>query len=177
MKKSITLLIGLLVLTFGAIGIYQELTKPSITALRLTCHKETTTFERPYGTKAEIQTAQRLLQEGAYSITASAQPSKYMKSRLFESVSLAQTDTILRNLLAPPKTSENNVSINYAIYENDKMDPGKKSPKSKLFEGYVTFEYRLEKKLIYKVQIDFMDPQGKDISRRIECAVASFMSI
>ena len=63
------------------------------------------------------------------------------------------------------------------VYENDKKDPGKKTPKSKKYAGYLTATFKIDNKKVYKIQTDFMSLQGEDIPQRISCIVKSVMTL
>jgi len=67
--------------------------------------------------------------------------------------------------------------VSYYTRENDIKDPGKKTKKSKLYAGYLVFEFKLHDKTVYKTQTDFQDKQGKDIADRVSCVIRSFMKI
>jgi len=184
MKKYIYIvLIGVLCYFIGE-SIYVEMTKDSTPgkAKRLECQKKVTTFERVFD-KEEIINFQETIKSGSINFTSDIEKAKYSKSTLFESVSLENIDVILKDSLLEYKVtnSENvtsNYKIHYYIYENDKDDPGKKSKKSKNYAGYVVFEIKnISNKLIYKIQIDFMDHKGSDIDQSIRCIVKSVMSI
>jgi len=164
-------------LLFLGYGVYSQLsTKPA--PKRLACHEKTTTFERTYGTPQAIKTAQHLLREGAYSIAIKTQPSVYMPSQLFTWVKApVLTQAFVSAIGTAPSVQPARVGIDCLIYENDKEDPGKKSPKSKRYAGYVVASLLLDNTLLYKIQIDFMDPKGNDIAERVACAVASIMSL
>lgn len=68
------------------------------------------------------------------------------------------------------------VIIDYFVYENDKEDPGKKTAKSKLYAGFIYLNFKLKDESVYDVQIDYKDLQAKDLAKRINCAIASFLS-
>lgn len=177
---------ALLVLVALAIvyGVYSKFSTPSPRASRLDCQEEVACFERRMAEPATIQQAQTLLKSGAYRIASSIQPAKYMTSRLFGYVDTNTTDRALETAIAriaatEERAAETNATLllDYLIYENDKEDPGKKNKKAKLYEGYLNFAFKLEGETLYKFQIDFMDPQGRDIPKRFECAVRSFMTL
>lgn len=90
-------------------------------------------------------------------------------------------DTMIRKQIDLNKNvSENNdkrLIIDYFIYENDKKDPGKKTAKSKLYAGYLVFHFLIADEKVYRLQIDFMDMQGKDIEEKIQCMMKSILSL
>jgi hypothetical protein len=166
-------------------SIYKEATKSSSSRLkRIACHSEVVCFERLYGTPDEISTAKALLQAHRFRLNASVERSVHMKSRLFEVVKPADVEVLVDKAFkagfTPAAAMPNDVeplTIDYYIYENDKLDPGKKTPKSKLYTGYLVFNLIHNGKKLYKFQIDFMDPDGKDIEQRIRCAVESIRTL
>jgi len=181
MKKYIIVFIVVFIGYLVGNSIYTEMSKDKTPgkAKRLACQKATTTFERGFGID-EIKVAQNLLIEGNVKFTSSIEKSRYAQSRLFDFISLSDTDKIFQNALdqyikADGMQSENPLKISYNIYENDINDPGKKTKKSKLYAGYIVLEVKNENnKIIYKVQRDFMDKKGADIAQSIQCCVDSF---
>lgn len=165
-------------------SIYQEITKDKVPgkAKRLDCQKRVTTFERVYGLD-EVKIIQDAIKNGNIDFTSSVEKSIHMRSVLFEYISLKQTDQMFNQALfsyvkKEPKIDITPYKLSYTIYENDKLDPGKKTKKSKQYTGYVVLELKNKtNQIIYKVQIDFMDHKASDISQSINCAVKSLMSI
>lgn len=164
-------------------GIYGELTKPPMKPQRLPCQKEVSCFERAYTDQAARDRVIDLLAQRAYRIETSTRPSVYMPSRLFDTLDPVATEAMVRAAIARhlPLREKNGgdtetVVIDYLIYENDMQDPGKKSKKAFLYQGYVVLGFKYAGTIVYKVQIDFMEPMGKDIERRIDCAIQSFIT-
>ena len=104
-----------------------------------------------------------------------------MPSHLINILTIKQANETLDNVIKKYITSNipNNkkLIIDYYIYENDKEDKGKKGLKSKLYAGYLLFEFKLNNKLVYKIQTDYMNIDGKDIEERMDCVIKSFLSI
>ena len=75
------------------------------------------------------------------------------------------------------KNQDKKVSLNYYVYENDKEDSGKKNSEAKKYAGYLMFDFKYDKKLVYKIQIDYMDLDAKDLEDRMDCVINSFLSI
>lgn len=181
--KWLGIVTALALALFVGYGIYAQLNKPSVKLRRLPCQQEVTCFERSYAPD-QLQEAVTLLQQRAYRISVSAQPSVYMKSRLFESVDTADIERVIAEAIerripqheGTPAAAEEPLLIQCLIYENDKKDPGKKSKKAFLFEGYLLFSLSLGEKILYKFQIDFMEPKGADIPKRIDCLVQSILT-
>lgn len=69
------------------------------------------------------------------------------------------------------------VQIDTYLYENDKNDKGKKTKKAKLYAGYVVMDFKLDKKSVYKIQVDYMDIDTKDLKNRVDCAIQSFITL
>lgn len=182
MKKYIITFFVLVI--FGLIGnsVYIQMTKDKVPgkAKRLDCHKTTTAFERGYGIE-DIQDAKELLLSGNYKIVSGIDQATYMKSSLFDFIDMEKLDKTLAFFLLQKVQKERKVSellnIEYKVYENDKEDPKKKSDNCKLFRGYVVMKFKNQNnKVVYQVQIDFMDQEGKDIPKTLECAVESFLT-
>lgn len=104
-----------------------------------------------------------------------------MPSHLINILDTKKADEILNKILKKYIQSnienEKKLLIDYYIYENDKEDKGKKGAKSKLYAGYLVFQFKLDNHLVYKVQTDYMNIDGKDIEERMECSIKSFLSI
>ena len=104
-----------------------------------------------------------------------------MPSHLINILTIKQANETLDNVIKKYITSNipNNkkLIIDYYIYENDKEDKRKKGLKSKLYAGYLLFEFKLNNKLVYKIQTDYMNIDGKDIDERMDCVIKSFLSI
>ena len=49
-----------------------------------------------------------------------------------------------------------------------KEDKNKKNAKSKLYAGYLVFEFKLDGKIVYKIQTDYMKQDGSDIENRMK---------
>jgi hypothetical protein len=164
--------VGLLLTYAIGSGIYDQLNyKPLNGGGRLECQTEVIFFENG---KGDVEPVKRLLKERKYSLTSSIQKSVYMESKLFEIVSLQEVDQMVVEKLG--KSSGDGVDIVYFIYENDKLHPGKKGRKSKLYSGYLNFDFQIDGDSIYQSQIDFMELDGSDIEKRLECLLESFFT-
>lgn len=159
---------------------FENTTKTGAKSARLECHKKSTVFERVYD-EVLMKKVQRALQQGDYELLSRAKKAQYMESKLFEYVDMKAVDQLINDTLATYRDAEAKsdmpVTIDYFIYENDKGDPGKKTPKSKLYAGYLHFKVTVEGERVYVIQIDFMDLQGKDIPEKVKCVVESMMTI
>jgi len=184
MKKYIGIFIVVFVGYMIGNSIYIQINKDPTPgkAKRFPCQAKTTTFEKGYS-PAEIKIAQELLTQGGVSFKSSVEKSVYESSKLFDHIKLADMDKVMQKALdsyvtvSKYKDGKNPLKVSYYIYENDIKDPGKKTKKSKLYAGYVVLQIKNNKnRVIYKVQIDFMDFQGSDISSKIECSIKSFMT-
>ena len=159
-------------------GIYSQFFKKGARATRLDCQKKVIFFEK-LRDKSLIDEAKNALLSKNYDINSSIRKSYYMKSQLFKYVDKNKIDIVLKNkidTLSTKKLKTDTLKIKYVIWENDKNHPGKKNPKSKLFMGYIVFEFYLKNRLVYESQIDFMDKKGKDIPSRLDCALKAFLS-
>ena len=180
MKQYISIFIGVFLFVILGNSIYTQVTKEpeSAKAKRIPCQKNVTSFERGSGNE-DIKIAQQQLQSGNFYFTSTIEKPVYMESKLFEYVKLDNTDKIvqetLNSYIKNNKYKKTKLKISYNIYENDIKDPGKKTKKSKLYAGYVVFKfYNKNNKVIYQVQIDFMDRQGTDLVQSIKCSIKSF---
>jgi hypothetical protein len=182
MKKYIIAFFVLVIFGLIANSVYTQMTKDKVPGKvkRLDCHKKTTAFERGYGLE-DIKDAQELLLNGNYKITSGIDKSTYMQSTLFDFVDMEKLDKefsffVLQKVNAEKKANEI-LQIEYKVYENDKEDPKKKSDNCKLFRGYVVMKFKNKNnKVLYQIQIDFMDQEGKDIPKTLECGIESFIT-
>jgi hypothetical protein len=165
---------------FIGFGIYSKVTHKGAKAYRLDCHNEVVVFENVYD-KDIFKEVQSLILSGNYELKSEIRLSKYMATQMSKYVNMQDVDKLVDNqiksYIKDKKSDDKKVLIDYYVYENDKEDPGKKTPKSKLYAGYLHFNYKLDDKSIYRFQIDFMDLQGKDISSRVDCAVKSLVTL
>ncbi|MEA3384666.1 MAG: hypothetical protein U9Q20_08385 [Campylobacterota bacterium] len=182
MKKYIGIFVSVFILTLIGNSIYEEMTKDETPgkAKRLECQKSVTTFERGFSND-DIKTAQDLLKSGNVVFSSTIEKAIYAQSKLFEFIKLEDTDKIvqqeLNKYIVKKDPQDEKMNLSYNIYENDIKDPGKKTKKSKLYAGYVVFQVKNKNnKLIYKVQIDFMDKKGADIANSIKCSIKSFVT-
>ncbi len=164
---------------FGS-EVVRIVTKKGPNIERLECHTKSTTFEYVY--KKELVTVmQDAIKSSNVEIKSKFKLSKYMQTKLATHISLEQVDTMIQKQidLHNDRTKDNTkkLFIDYFIYENDKEDPGKKTAKSKLYAGYLVFNFFLEGEKVYRLQIDFMDMQGKDIDKKVNCAIASVLTL
>ncbi len=183
MKNKIWIIVAILALAIFGNEIYKQVNKKpkSAKATRLDCQKVAVTFEKVVK-KDLIENLQQTLKSGDYTLDVWADKAKYMKSVMFEYVDIKAIDKDIREKIKNyPLDIEakkiNDIFVDVMVYENDKKDPGKKTKKSKLYAGYLEFAFKVDKKVVYKIQIDFMDLKGEDISERISCVVKSVMSL
>jgi hypothetical protein len=83
----------------------------------------------------------------------------------------------INRYLKTKEEKEQKLLIDYYILENDKEDKGKKGTKCKLYAGYLVFEFKLDNKLIYKIQTDYMNIDTSDIPERMDCVIKSFITL
>jgi len=170
------------VLFFYMIGseVVSIVTKKGPNTERLECHTKSTTFEYVYK-KELVKTMQDAIKSGNIEIKSKFKLSEYMQTKLANYISLSKVNKMIQKQIDLHKSvSENNdktLVIDYFIYENDKKDPGKKTAKSKLYAGYLVFHFLIEDEKVYRLQIDFMDMQGKDIEEKIQCMMKSVLSL
>ncbi|QKF81824.1 hypothetical protein [Halarcobacter ebronensis] len=180
MNKFYYLLLTAFVLFFG----YGIITKKSNDSIkkerRVPCQERTTTFEK-ISNKNLATEAIKLFESGNFTIKSRIEQSIYMQSKILNYIDSKKADEILLEKIKPYQKEQisNNkkLLIDYYILENDKEDKGKKSPKSKIFAGYLVFEFILDDKLIYKIQSDYMKIDTSDIPERMACVIKSFITL
>jgi hypothetical protein len=180
MKRTIQiiLIIVFLIVTFK---VFNEISNFDPNMKRLACQNKTVTFEKIFFDNP-IWEANDLIETNNVIITSNIEYSKYMDSHLKNIMTIEQADRLLLNVLKDYRSTETKevdkkLVIDYYIYENDKKDTGKKGKKSKLYAGYIMFEFKLDDQLLYKIQTDYMDIDGKDIKERMDCAIRSFLTL
>lgn len=162
-----------LLATFNSL--YKYLNKPTAKSTRLACHQGVVVFEKVY-LPDQLSILKNQLKSGEFTLDFSVQKAVYMESKLFDFVSADQVKKSIEEIFDHKKDSEK-LLIKALLYENDLKDAGKKSKEAFLYAGYLVFGFVYENKLVYKVQIDFMDKKGADIDKTISCAKESLLSI
>ncbi|ABV67408.1 hypothetical protein Abu_1148 [Aliarcobacter butzleri RM4018] len=182
MTKKIFPILIIIFLAFISYGVFSEITK-SVKNKRLECQTKTTTFEKIFY-DSDIKEAITAFENKNYEINSYIEYSKYMKSNLIDILTNKQSDEILKNIInkyTSTNSKQENLNeklfIHYYIYENDKEDSGKKNNEAKSYAGYLVFEFKYNKKLVYKIQIDYMKLDANDLENRMDCAIQSFLSI
>jgi len=179
--KYIYTILAIALLYFVGNDIYKQNTKTVAGAksTRLACHKTSKVFERTYD-NALLEKAQETVRAGEYELTSRIKEAKFMETKMFQYVQLEKVDQMVKDAIAKRKQAdakaEGKVTIDYYIYENDKADPGKKTKKSKLYAGFLRFVLTYNGKKFYSVQADFMNLEGEDIPKSVECAIESLMT-
>ncbi len=180
MKKYILPGILIFIILFVTFAVFEEINKFDPKQKRLVCQEKTTTFEK-IDFENPIWETNNLIESNNFIIKSDIQYSKFMDSHLVNILTVKQADeilnTILKKYITSNTPSEKKLLIDYYIYENDKKDKGKKGSKSKLYAGYILFEFKLDNKLVYKIQTDYMDIDANDIEERMTCAIESFLTI
>ena len=178
--KYIYTIIVIALIYFVGNDIYKQNSKTGAKSTRLACHKTCKVFERVYDDTL-LKKAQESIRTGEYKLTSRIQEAKFMDTQMFQYVHIEKVDQMVKDAIAKKKQAdakaEGKVHIDYYIYENDKADPGKKTKKSKLYAGFLRFIITYNGKKLYSIQTDFMDLEGKDIPKSVECAVESFMTV
>lgn len=175
MFKKLLFGIGFTIFVLLAYAIYTQATKTSCRSLRLECHKETVVFERIY-VQDEVKALKEDIRLRGVSLDLETQKAHYSPSKLFEILDL---EAVRHDILKEFKeaSSQDAPRLHVLLYENDPLDPGKKTKEAKLYAGYLVFSFYRGVDLVYKMQIDFMDKEGKDIAKRIGCVKASFIAL
>ncbi|MDO8454228.1 MAG: hypothetical protein Q7S59_06610 [Sulfurimonas sp.] len=175
----ILIALALAVLGIVAQSVYVQINKTSPRSSRLECHKKSVVYEKIV-VQEKIQTLQNAIKAGNFSVNMTIQKSHYMKTKLFEHLDKKRVEQVFLDKLAKLKADVSAIekaAIELTIYENDKLDPGKKTEEAKKYAGYLIYEFKINGSLIYKIQIDFMDNDGKDIDEKLSCAITSLMSL
>ncbi len=178
MKYIYTILVLMIAFVVG-IFLFQQSVHTGANSQRIECHKTYTVFERIYNDTL-LKNVKDALYAGEYELNSSIKKAKFMPTRLFNYVHLSDVDQLVKDAISAYKKStqktDDKVTIDYYIYENDKADPGKKTQKSKLYAGYLRFTFTYQGIKVYAVQVDFMDPQGRDIDKSVQCAIESVVT-
>lgn len=141
------------------------------------CQKETVCFDKVSGTQEQLTQITQALEKGTVQYHCSVRPSKYMETVITHYITPEMLTDLTANVFGQPlPEAETPLTIECELYENDKLDPGKKSQKCKLFAGYLLYTFKLHQEQIYKIQIDVMDSKGKDIPKRLQCIKESLLS-
>jgi len=169
-----------IVAIFLGYGIYEQVNKKTIKSKRVACQEKSITFEKIVDKKKVFESIQ-LIKTQNIKIVSDIEYSKIMKSNLINYYNEEDSVNDLKSVLAKYYVNEHKDSrslvIDYYIYENDREDKGKKNKKAKLYSGYLVFEFKLDGKMIYKIQTDYMKDDGSDIKERMNCVFKSFTSI
>ena len=175
MVKKLRLALGLGIVLILGYAIYTQATKSGCRAMRLECHKETVVFERIY-LQDEVKALKEAIRLGGVSLELETQKAHYSPSKLFEILDLEAVRQDIQKAFKEA-SSQDAPRLHVLVYENDPLDPGKKTKEAKLYAGYLVFSFYKGVDLVYKMQIDFMDKEGKDIAKRIGCVKASFIAL
>lgn len=141
------LLIGVVLIIMKSA--YDQAQKPSAKASRLACHKESVVFEKIQNA-ALIKELQNALRSEDISISTKILESKHMPTRLFEYLKVTDVEQKTRQELAKHALSspvQKKASIEITIYENDKLDPGKKMQKQRFMRVISFISFLLTHKL------------------------------
>jgi hypothetical protein len=155
MKKNLLYVLFSLILTLFFTGCQE---KPK-------CFSEVTAFDKIANAQILEDKYGEFKKNGAV-LVSKIEYGKYMNSLIKPHIKTKDIDKLVS---AHINGSSKDFLVKYSIIENDKLDPGKKSQKCKIFAGYLLFEFFYKDKLFYKVQIDFMSTKGEDIQKRVDC--------
>lgn len=155
-------------------SVYQEANK-SCKSKRIACHEKVTVFEQIYN-KDKINLLKSKINKGDMSLSFSIEEAKYSPSQLFIHIKPNTIQAQIKDIFNL-KSENSNSRLEVLVYENDKLDPGKKNDDAKKYAGYIVYDFYLENEKIYKIQIDFMDLKTQDINQNIECANKSLNSL
>ncbi len=136
------------------------------------CQKEVTTFEKATQNRELLKEAIERIKAGEMRYECVFVASKYMQSQLDKKITPELLKSKSESLFGASK-KDDGVLIKCAFYENDKLDPGKKSQNCKLFAGYLMYEFIYKNEQVYKIQIDVEEADVSDMDRRLECIKSS----
>lgn len=176
MKKTLFWTFIILIVCLIAVSAYKQFNKKGAKSSRLECQKEVVVFEKIYASE-KLAELKNLLAKQNVKYSFRVEKSKYMESKLFEFVDADKTSEMILHSFGFENNQTSQLELAVLLYENDKLDPGKKSEEAKKYAGYLVFDFSISGVLIYKIQIDFMDMQGKDIEKRVDCAMKSVQSL
>lgn len=168
----------LVFLLFIGSGIYTQLNKKKLGSSRIDCHNSTTVFEKIIDTK-QLDIAKKEFEAKRVCFVYSSKSSKYMKSKLFDHVSILDIEKMLENQIGVQcaLNKKRDLVIDVNVHENDKDDPKKKSNQCKFYTGYFVVTFIYKKSPIYKIQIDFYGDKGEDMKQTLACVFESFNTI
>ena len=136
----------------------------------LKCQKDVTCFDKVYNGS--------LLKEGKYKLDGGMIYSEYMKTILKDKIKLDEVNNRFKKIIniSQKEDLQRFLKITYEVIENDKKHPNKKkgNKKCKLYAGYLLVSFKINGKQIYRIQIDFMQYDIKEIEQRIKCIMDSF---
>ena len=178
-------LYGTLIFIIGFVfyGVFSQIKKTSsFKSKRISCQEKTTTFEN-INMQQPIKKAIAILESGSYKIDGYIDYSKFMNSNIKGKVSSNDIKNRIEQIAKKYTTKTNSnindkyIEIDFYIYENDKEDSRKKGDSCKLYAGYIVLDFRLDKKSVYKIQIDYMQEDTSDLDERVDCAFKSFTTL
>lgn len=180
MNKLYYLIPVFIVLFLGYGVLTKEDNDPMKKEKRVPCQNKTVTFEK-IANKDLANEAVELLESGNYIIKSRIEQSVYMQSKILDYITVEKADKILDETIIKylkyGSQTDNKLLIDYYILENDKEDKGKKGTACKLYAGYLVFEFKIGKQLVYKIQTDFMQMDTSDIPERMDCVIKSFITL
>lgn len=139
------------------------------------CQKEITTFSKITEDKKLLKDALKQIASGNIKHECKIIPPKYMQSQhLINQKELSDLTSQTFHIINPKDEA---VMLNCTFYENDKLDPNKKSQSCKLYAGYLLYEFSHKNKLVYKIQIDVEKGDFKEFEKRIECVKDSINAL
>lgn len=176
MGKYIYSIVIMLFIYLASSEIYKQTNKKTAKTSRIECQSKSITFERIYD-KDKIDIIKENLLTGNFILETSIIKSTYMVSQIDNYLKIDKLNNLIKKIVGESKKPNLPMNINFILRENDKEDPAKKSPKSKLFMGYIRVTFDIDNKTVYSIQSDFKDSMGKDINNRIECIFNSLKSL
>ncbi len=146
------------------------------TDTRPECQKEVVCYDKWQDHPQLRERGYANLETGNYRLEGEQIYSVHMPSDLINSLTISDIDVLfIREIGTPPDPKDHPLIIAYSLIENDKQDPNKKSKSKKPFSGYLLISFQQDNQELYRFQIDYLDPKAADLSKRVACAIESFL--
>lgn len=171
-KKALVVAAGLVFVAAIASSLYSYLNPKKAKSERLECFGGVVVFERIYSSEL-LDAIKNQVASGEFAVEMRVQKSEYAESKLFDFV---DADAVKADFMKVfnHKADSDKAKIEVLIYENDILDPRKKTAEALIYAGYIRAKFLYENQLIYQFQIDFMDKEGKDIPKTVSCIKEAF---
>lgn len=166
-QNILLMVVGIAVIWMISASLYKHLHPKVAKSTRIGCFEKVIVFERLYDGEL-LMDLKRQIASGEFGVDIASQKSHYAQSKLFDYVDPIDVKSqFLRSF--GHRVDSKAAQIKALIYENDIMDPRKKTAEALLYAGYIRAGFLYGNQLVYQVQVDFMDKEGRDINQTIGC--------